>query len=92
MCNKSASSSELSFSWDKPPQLEQDVTSYQVEVKELKHKNTAKEIVLVDVADVHTNMEEQYIQGLSEQCIFNPRCMHVQGLQYSRVFVYVRMR
>ena len=50
------SPSELSFSWELPA-LGDGVNGYLVEVKELQHRPGTKDVVLVDVADIETQMK-----------------------------------
>ena len=66
-CDKSPSPSELSFSWELPTELGDEVTGYRVEVKELQHREDTKDVVPIDVMDFSTEVGEASVnQGLGE--------------------------
>ena len=69
MCNKSSLSSPsgLNISWELPTVLGDEVIGYQVEVKELQHKDDTKDMVSVDVTDFNTKLQDASLhEGLSE--------------------------
>ena len=56
---------ELSLSWEVPTQSGEDVVDYQVDVKELRHREGTREIVQADVDNFTTAMKQVTItEGL----------------------------
>ena len=55
----------LSFSWELPTVLGNEVVGYQVDVKEVRHRPGTREVVQLDVAGFNTDTKEATIsQGL----------------------------
>lgn len=68
ICNESRSASELSFSWNSPAQLEEEVTGYRVEVKELQEDPDTKDVTSVIIADFNTTSKWALVdQGLGKR-------------------------
>lgn len=66
-CDKTLSPSVLQLSWDVPSAHGEGVNEYRVEVKELQQSPGTSDIVLVDVANFHSMMEQASLeQGLSK--------------------------
>ena len=57
-CTKSPTSSELTFSWDRPTLLGEEVIEYLVEVKELRHRDGTRDVIQVDVDGFNTTMKQ----------------------------------
>ena len=65
ICARSSSPNELAFSWELPTVHGNEVVGYQVEVKGLHHKDTAKEVIQFDVAGFNTAMKKASVsEGL----------------------------
>ena len=58
MCAKSSSPAKLSFSWELPTLLGNEVVDYHIEVKGLSHKIGSREVVQFDVDSFNTEMKE----------------------------------
>ena len=74
ICNKSSSpsGSELSFSWELPVVLGDEVIGYQVEVKQLQHRGGTKEVISVDLTDFNTKSHKASLsEGLSESLFYS---------------------
>ena len=64
-CARSSSPNELVFSWELSTVRGNEVAGYQVEVKGLRHKDTAKEVIQFDAADFNTAMKKAFVnEGL----------------------------
>ena len=65
MCAKSATSTELALSWERPALLGEEVVNYRVKVKELSHRNGTREVEELDVDSFNTAIKQATIsQGL----------------------------
>ena len=65
VCAKSSSPTELSFSWELPTMLGEEVVDYRVEVKELRHRTGTRDVEQFDVDGYNTGMKETTVnQGL----------------------------
>ena len=68
ICARSSSPTELTFSWELPTTLGNEVVGYEVEVKRLPHRDSTREVVQYDVTGFSTKMREATInQGLGIQ-------------------------
>lgn len=66
-CGRSLSVSELTFTWESPNMLQNDVLEYQVQVKELRHRIGTRDVVQFNIANFNTEMRVANInQGLSK--------------------------
>ena len=66
-CGRSLSASELTFTWESPGSLQDNVLEYQVEVKGLHHSAGTRDVVQFSVAGLTTKMRVATInQGLSK--------------------------
>ena len=66
-CGRSSSTSELTFTWESPNTLQDNVLEYQVEVKGLRHRTGTRDVVQFSVAGFNTEMKTVTInQGLSK--------------------------
>ena len=64
-CGRSSSASELSFTWESPNTLQDNVLEYQVEVKGLRHRTGTRDVVQFSIAGFNTEMSVATInQGL----------------------------
>ena len=80
MCNKTSlsSTSGLNIFWELPTVLGDEVIGYQVEIKELQHKDGTKDVVSVDITDFNTKLPEASInEGLSESFLITLRDSHL---------------
>ena len=50
ICARSSSPTELTFSWELPAMLGNEVVGYQVEIKGLRHREGTREVVQFNVA------------------------------------------
>ena len=65
ICGESSMPTELSFSWELPTVLGNEVVGYRVEVKGLHHRSGTREVVQFDVARFNTDLKAATIsQGL----------------------------
>ena len=65
ICARSSSPTELTFSWELPTVLGNEVIGYQVKVKELGYGDGNREVVEFDVTGFNTDMNEVTInEGL----------------------------
>ena len=65
ICAKRSTPTELSFYWELPTVLGNEVVGYRVEVKGLRHKAGTREVIHFDVDGFNTDMKEATInQGL----------------------------
>lgn len=63
MCAKSSSPTKLSFSWELPTLLGNEVVGYHIEVKGLRHRERSREVVQFDVDSFNTETREVTIIG-----------------------------
>ena len=64
-CAKSSIPSELTFFWEMPTLLGEEVINYQVEVKELRHRDGTRDVIQVGVDGFNTAMKQATVnQGL----------------------------
>ena len=67
MCATSPNSSILTFSWELPTVLGNEVVDYRVEVNELSHSSGTRKVVQSEVVGFNTEMRQATIsQGLGE--------------------------
>ena len=57
-CARSATPTELTFSWDLPTTLGNEVIAYRVDVSRLGHREGTREVVQFDVDRLNTVMKE----------------------------------
>ena len=57
ICVKSSSPTKLSFSWELPTVLRNEVVGYRVEVKGLRHRSRTREVVQFDVDGFNTDLK-----------------------------------
>ena len=65
VCPKTYSSTVLTFSWELPTALGNEVFGYRVDDKGLQHRNGTREVVQFDVSGFNTDTNEVTIKGLS---------------------------
>ena len=58
VCAKSSSPTELTFSWELPTVLGNEVVGYRVEVNGLRHRAGTREVEQFDVDEFNTEMRE----------------------------------
>ena len=54
MCAKSATPTELALSWERPALLGEEVVNYRVKVKQLSHRDGAREVEKIDIDSFNT--------------------------------------
>ena len=64
VCAVSSSPSELSFSWDLPTMLGNEVVSYQVMVNRLEHRPGTREVIQSGVYEKFVDIREASVIGL----------------------------
>ena len=65
MCAKSATPTELVLSWERPALFGEEVVDYRVKVKQLSHRNGAREVEKIDIHSFNTVAKQATIsQGL----------------------------
>ena len=69
VCALSSSPSELSFSWDLPTLLANEVVSYQVIVNRLEHRPGTREVIQSAVDEQFVDIREASIIGLSKDIV-----------------------
>ena len=67
-CARSSRPSDLTFSWDSPPFLRNEIVGYRVKVKGLAHRDGTREVIQFDVANLATAMREVTLtQGIGKK-------------------------
>ena len=70
MCNTTGSPSRLLLSWEAPAAKGEEVTGYDIVVKELQHGDSTRDVVTIDIADLHTKQEAIVLhEGLSKHLL-----------------------
>ena len=69
LCAQSLSQSELTFSWELPTLLGNEVVSYQVTVNRLEHKGNTRELTQLIVCDNFTEMKRASVNGLGKSLL-----------------------
>ena len=70
VCGDSSSPAELSFSWELPTLLGNEVVSYQVTVNRLEHRAGTREVIQSHVYGEFVEMKDASVSGLGNECIF----------------------
>ena len=71
VCSVSSSPSELSFSWDLPTHLANEVVSYQVIVNRLEHRPGTREVIQFAMDEQFVDTREASITGLGKDVVLN---------------------
>ena len=66
VCAESSPPSELSFSWEQPAVLGNEVIGYQVTVNRLEHRTVTREVVQSSVYDNFVEMKDASVSGLGK--------------------------
>ena len=64
VCTRSSSPSELSFSWNLPTLLGNEVVSYQVMVNQLQHRPGTRDVIQSSVYEEFVEMKDASVTGL----------------------------
>ena len=81
VCVKSSSPTELTFSWELPTVLGNEVVEYRVEVKGLQHRAGTRDVEQFDVAGFNTEIREATVsQGLGNKQMQLNRRMYVPSI------------
>ena len=66
ICAENSSPAELSFSWEQPAVLGNEVVGYQVTVNRLEHRTGIREVVQSSVYDNFVEMKDATVSGLGK--------------------------